>query len=378
VVRPDLKLVAGREERATRGAVVLLAGTVLVLALAATYLGADRARATDDPAEAMSRALLAVPPGGAPTDELRAAARSLRRRLGEAPADARTRAIYASALLELGGGGPAGGRPARFHAEQAAASAPVAVPVVSGAAIVLATAGDVDRALGLARDMFGYDPRSAARLLLALSSLADTTRIDAVLPPSPDAWLAWWSELARAGRGHEAERVLDGAFERWPEDAATIRAVASRSAERRDWKRLREVLPASIPETADVATAALLAYRARLRAETGDPQGGKEDARAAVLRAPESVSVLVLAGDAMAAAKAPDEARMLLSRALYRVPKGPAERLTRVSILARKARLFEQEGMLADAVRTWRAVVTADPGHAEAKERLDRLPGAGS
>jgi tetratricopeptide (TPR) repeat protein len=377
VGRSDLKLVAGGrtlDEVAARRRVSALGGAVLLFALLATALGADRSRVAFDPAEAVSQALLDVPPGGTATAELRSAAISLRRRLGSSPSDARTRAIYAGTLLELDAR-PATARAASFHAGRAADLSPVSVPVVSGSAIVLASAGEVEKALELSTAMFAYDAKAAARLLLTLSPLTERERIEAALPPEPSAWLAWVAELRNARRQEDADRALEAVFERWPRDPAAVRAVAEHAVSLRDWERLREILPAQIPETDDVASAALLAYRARLRAETGDPEGARLDAGSAARRAPTSVSVLVLAGDAMAAAGSPDEARRLLSGALYRIPGGPAERATRVSILARQARLYEREGKLADAVRAWRAVENDDPANVEARSRLDRLPG---
>src|SRR5262245_35209707 len=163
--------------------------------------------------------------------------------------------------------------------------------------------------------MFGYDPRSAARLLVALSPLADPERVDAAVPPRPSAWLAWVLELRNARRPDDAERALALAFERWPGDAATVRVVAERAVALRDWERLGKILPREIPDTDDVSACALLAYRARLRAETGDPEGARRDAESAARRAPSSVSVLILAGDAMAAAGSTEDARRLLSSA---------------------------------------------------------------
>ena len=379
VGRSDLKLVAvgddlARSERSARRSVVILGASIAALAVLATALGADRARATFDPAETASKALLDVPPGGTPTSELRRAAVALRRRLGEAPADARTRAIYASTLLEIDAR-PEAGRAAVFHAERAAALAPVTVPVVSGAALVLASAGEIEKALALTTDMFGYDPKAAARLLLTVSPLAPPERIDAVVPPSPAAWLAWVLELKTARRTDDAQRALEIAFARWPDDPGTARVMAEQAVAAKDWDRLGKILPAAIPETDDVAWAALLAYRARLRAETGNADGARADAETAARRAPASVSVLILAGDAMAAAGDTEGARRYLSGALYRLPKDPSEAATRVSILIRQARLYEREGKLADAARTWRVVASEDPDNAEAKDRLDRIPG---
>jgi tetratricopeptide (TPR) repeat protein len=381
VERPELTLVVGRgspesRERRERIAALSFGGAVLVGAVLATLLGADRARSDWDPMPLAEAAIDHALVSGMEAPEVRDAATALRRRIGWAPVDAWTRAVYASLLLDLADS-PQETHAARFHAEHAVALAPVTVPVVHGAALVLARSGRSDRSVAWTREMFDYDPPAAARLLLSLEPLLESAAIRDALPPRPAAWLAWAIELRRAGRPEDAEACVREAFARWPGDPATMGAMAEQAVLRKDWIVLRTVFATDLPARRDAATCIALAYRARLRAEQGDLAGAKADADDAVRGSGSDVAVVLLAGDAMAAAGLLDEARAQWSRALYPIARGEQSRKTRAGILARLAWLADRDGKPADSLRAWRAVIEADPDDAVARKRVDAILGGG-
>jgi tetratricopeptide (TPR) repeat protein len=272
-------------------------------------------------------------------------------------------------------GSPEQANAAAFHARRAAALAPVTVPVVGGAALVLARCRQTQEALALVRSIFAYDPSAAARLLAELEPFAEARDLDGAIPDDPAAWLAWSRQLRRSGRDAESEGRLREALDRWPDHLPTVAAFAERAVARADWNALGRVLPSNPLPAGGAIDSTILAYRARWRAQTGDVEGARADAEEAVRQAGTISAILTLAGDAMAAASAPVRARELWTRALHGLPRGDSQRSTRVALWTRLARLEERHGRPADAMRAWRAVTEIEPGNAEARRRLDDLSG---
>lgn len=339
----------------------------------ATIGGADEARRGFDPQKLALSALEASLEQTSRSAEARSRLTALRSVVARRPLDTRTRAVYASLLLSLSGNLDQLRAPA-FHAGVAASLSPVTVPVVELAALVLAHAGETDRALLLAGRMFEYDPDSAAGLLARMEPLVDPGRIAGVLGDSPRAWLSWEHELRTRGRTDDAAVVLEEAHRRWPEDLAVTERLAAAAARRRDWAALRALFPAGAGPPGLAGSAILTAYRAIARATDRDEAGAREDLHAALRLDGGSSTVQMLAGDACLILGDWSEARRLWGAALFAVR--PKDTLLRLSILLRLARLEQEHGEPAAALRMWRSVLEIQPDHDEAHRRIDELTGA--
>jgi len=376
----DLKLVRSSIRPSTsavrreRWSAVALGSLALIAGLAGSLLGADRARAPSRPVDMAREALFRVLDHGPNDPGVLELLRSLRIQIGQRPLDARTRALYSALLLEMSMGPQDGPAPA-FHAARAAELAPVTVPVVRAAALVLARSGRPDAAGRIVAEMFGYDAESAAGLLSTLETFLDPDRIQQAIPADPVAWLAWSRELADRGRTDDADDWLSGAYRTWPDHPGVLQRFAARAVSQRDWSTLARALPAGgeIPDGDE--TALLLAYRARARAEAGDAGGAREDADAAVARSGDSPTVLLHAGDALLAAGDPSGARRLWSRALFGIAPRSGPGTERLRLLVRIARFEDDHGKPAGALRAWKAVLEEEPEHPEALRRVADLGG---
>jgi tetratricopeptide (TPR) repeat protein len=223
--------------------------------------------------------------------------------------------------------------------------------------------------------MFGYDARRAADLLGTLELFLDEEDVAHAVPDAPEAWLAWARHLRDAGRDEESWRWIEQAHERWPADLPVLGWLARRAVWEQDWPELRDLLPSHLGLPERPESAELFALRARARAELGDRPGALMDASKAARLAEGSPGVLLPTGDALLAAGEPDDARRNWNLALYHLPRDEARHSTRVSLLARLARLEDEHGRPAAALRAWRAVLEAEPDHREARRRVDELTG---
>lgn len=371
--RNGLKLV-GREGRRPRGprSALLLGAGLLAVALLATGFGADAARDPIDSLDVAQQALAQALEMGNEDPGVREALIELRESLRRRPLDSGTRVIYAGLLLSLCRRLDDTRAPA-FHAELAARLSPVTVPIVARAAMVLARSRDSDRAVELTREMFEYDPDSAAALLLRLENVLFPEQVEAAVAPTAEAMLVWSRRLRELGRIEAADAWLLRGHSRWPDHLPTLRAVASAPLRRGDWDELERLLPPDRVFPDEPAAAPLLAYRARLAAERGDAEAAARDVDRALALARSNYHVLVAAGDALEAAGNHDRARTVWNRALFEL--GEERDPMRRNLLLRLARLEDRYGRPAAALRLWRSVLDIDPTHREARRRVDELSG---
>jgi tetratricopeptide (TPR) repeat protein len=349
---------------------VLLGLLVLSGSIAGTLLGADAARRAVPVREQAEDLLQTALARGSDDAGVRQELTEMRRTLGWRPLETRTRVAYASLVLGLGTRREDLAL-AAFHAGRAADLAPVTVPVVRGAALVLAQAGERDRALSLVRQMFDYDPGRAALTLSQIESFTVGLHPQDVLPDRPEAWMAWWGLLRSDARWAEAEAWLAEAHRRWPDYLPILIQVAARAFNQRDWTGLATLLPAEgLPAVADAAP--LYLWRAHLRLQGGDVPGARADAERALDLAPRSPSLPLAAGELFEALGDTSRARELWTGALHRAAAGTAARRP---LLERLARLEDRHGSPAAALRRWREILAVDPGHAEALRRVDDLSG---
>lgn len=297
--------------------------------------------------------------------------KSLRRDVGKKPLDAMTRVMYAGTLLGLGRSTD-DTRAAAFHAATAASIAPVTVPVVRRAALVLGRCGETDKAAVLVRKMFMYDPSAAADLLAVLEYQGGRSGLEGALPDDADAWLAWSRKLRELGRTESADLRLERAVERWPEHIPVIQAMAAMALGRRDWAKLSMLFPDDRAIPNETRSALLFAFRARLHARQGDREAAVHDVETAMDLSDSSVAVLIHAGDAMLDLGDIDIARNYWRRALYRCLPGNGEG-DRLALLIRLARLEDKHGQPATALRLWRELLALDPGNGEAQRRIDAI-----
>lgn len=371
--RAGLKLVGRDRSGALRPAAAVAVGICLLAAAGlATWLGADAARRPPGSLDLAHRALARALEMGNDDADVRSALLQLRGTLGRRPLDSQTRAIYAGLLLSLCRRLDDTRAPA-FHADLAVDLAPVTVPVVERAALVLARSRRPDRAVELVRQMFAYDPRSAADLLLRLEGLLLPAQVEAAVAGIPEALLAWSHQLRIRGRPEEADAWLDRAHARWPDHLPTVRQVAARAVRRADWEALGALFPPGLVLPEEAGSAPLLAYRARLRAERGDAAGAAADASRALELAGERPHVGILAGDALEAAGEHDRARSVWNRVLFSL--GDRSDPARRNLLLRLARLEDRHGRPATALRLWRSLLELDPEQTEARRRVDELSG---
>ncbi len=375
--RASLKLIVDDRgapaSRPRRRVAVATGAAVLALGLAATLLGADRARRPLESREVARQTILQAIELGAGDPTVRDAMLSLRRELGRRPMDAYTRAVYATFILGVSRGAD-DARTAAFHARRAAEIAPVTVPVIRYATHVLARTDETAGALELVRGMFGYDPESAATLLAEIEPLLPPDAPAGALVEAPEAWLAWWTRLRAQRRDDEAGALLRRALERWPDDLELLRRAAGRAHAEQRWDDLARLLPPdrALPEQA--AAAPLFAFRARARAAAGDGAGARRAAAAAVRAGPDDPVVLSLAADALETLGDGETARRHWTRALFLLA-GRRSSDERLGIMVRLARLEEREGSPAAALRNWRSILELQPEHAEARRRIEDLTG---
>ncbi len=371
--RNGLKLVE-RDGRGTRGSrPAFLVGTgLLVAALLATAFGAGAARDPVDSLDLAQQALVHALERGNEDPGVRETLLELRESLRRRPLDSGTRVIYAGLLLSLCRRLDDTRAPA-FHADLAARLSPVTVPIVVRAALVLARSREADRAVALTREMFEYDPDSAASLLSRLENVLFPEQVEAAVAPTAEATLVWSRRLRELGRIEAADAWLLRGHSRWPDHLPTLQAVASAPLRRGDWDELERLLPPDRVFPDEPAAAPLLAYRARLAAERGDAEAAARDADRALALARSNHHVLVAAGDALEAAGDHDRARSVWNRALFEL--GDERAPMRRNVLLRLARLEDRYGRPATALRLWRSVLDVDPAHGEARRRVDELSG---
>jgi tetratricopeptide (TPR) repeat protein len=379
VASAELKLVRGPERASStrsshgRGSAVVLGSLAIGALVAGTLLGADRARSPSRLQASAQETLFRILERGPHDSEVLAALRNIRSEMGRRPLDAFARVVYAALVLEMSSGNSYC-EVATFHARRASELAPVTVPVVAPASIVLTRCGEEDRGLSLVREMFGYAPESAAELLTNLGPFVDAERAREAVPAEPEAWLAWLRELREQGRAEESDRWALESHRRWPDHLETLQDLAARAASRSDWIALGRLLPLDleIPERRE--TAILYAYRARARAEAGDVAGAHSDADKAAHLCVRHSAVLMHAGDALLVAGDADAARRLWRRALFELPADSDDSpRSRARLLVRLARLEDADGEPATALRAWRDVLTYEPGNAEAIRRVGEL-----
>jgi tetratricopeptide (TPR) repeat protein len=372
VERPELKVVETRDRRGLdpRARALLIAGALAVAVASALWTGADAAREPLPAREIAEQALRTALERGSSDDQVRAALVSVREILGRRPLDSATRVTYADLLLALSRR-LEDTAAAAAHASRAASLAPVTVPVVRRAAIVLVRSGRSKEAAALTREMFAYAPDSAAELLLQLEPMLYPSEVAASLPDDAEAWLAWAHRLRLEGRLDASHEVVLEVQRRWPDDLESLRFVAARAVRDEDWGRLAELIPDDrvFPERPEAAPA--ITYRARLRIHRGELESARKDLDAALRLDGDSHLVQILVGEALEAMGEFDEARRHWNRALYSLP--PDDVVTRRNVLAKLARLEDRHGKAADALRLWEALLRIDANHAEAARRVEAL-----
>ncbi len=199
--------------------------------------------------------------------------------------------------------------------------------------------------------------------------------IDEAIPADPAAFKAWIDRLRGAGRGDEADRLLDRTYRRWPTHLRIRLDAASRALSRERWDELRSILPPGADLPREPTAALLFTTRGRLLAATGDPSGAKQDAEQAVLLAPNDPWIRLQAGVVLDAAGDFAAARAQWERGLFEIVPSEGNRWLRIEFLAHRARLEDRVGAPTDALRDWRAVLDLAPSHGEASRRIEELSG---
>ncbi len=360
---------AARRPGTERARTLVLGAIVFGTSVVASLLGADAARQPVRSLDEGRSIVGAALENGSGSEEVRIPLRALRSRLGRHPLDSATRVLYASVLLDLVARTDDTLAPA-FHARRAVALAPVTVPVVRAACLVLARCQEHEEAVALARRMFSYDSRSASELLELAEPFLGPERIGEALPDDPAAWLAWTKRLDASGRGGDADGTLGRALDRWPENLSLRLLLAARATARKDWPSLERAIGPEDPPR-DRESASLWAYRGRLRAARGNADGARTDALQAEQLGGRDLDVPL--GDLREALGELDAARGHWTSALYHLPATEKSRPARLSILARLSRLEERRGRTGDAIRSWRSILTIDPNNDEARRHLELL-----
>lgn len=345
---------------------------LITLAALATLFGADAARHPLEPREVGEETLRRALVSGSADAEVQRRLVELRTTLGQKPLDSMTRAVYASLLLSLSRDADDVAL-ALFHARRVVALAPVTLPVVRIGVLALAHSGQGADALDLVRSIFSYDAPAAANLLFRIEPLLGTTAIDAALPDEPGAWLAWSIRLDLAERQAEALERLRAGLRRWPDDLLLLERLALRLLQRGDWPALAELVPPSRVIPDERLAAGLLLSRAVGRAQTGDDEGAVADTERALRLDPQNWLTRIRSGEAFLAARQPDRARREWTALLFDLDT--ADSAARVLVLERLARLEQDSGQAAAALRHWRALLELDPEHAEARRRVDDASG---
>lgn len=349
----------------------ILAFAVLGAALAATLLGAGRAR---EPFDAGQLVLRAVEPslGGQAPDA--ASLRALRARLSLRPLDGAARVTYAGAL-EAVASGPEEAEAAVFHARVGASLAPTTLPVLRGAALILARCGREEEALALVRAAFVPDAAGAARLLGDIAPYLSEHAVEEGLRDEAKSWVAWAGRLCNVGRAREAEALLARVLERWPANVPARETIAGLALGRGGPQALARWVPPDLPLPEDPAAAGLLCYRARVRADRRDREGAARDIERALRLRGEDPGILSAAAEAFEALGDVEAAREHYRRAVYRLRAGAASRGARARLLVRLAQLEDRHGTAADALRAWREVALEFPEIEAASRRVEQLTG---
>lgn len=370
--RPELKLVTGEPRRTRTPAAAILGAAVLAAAALATLSGADAGRAPFD-AAALAEFALARSLATGDDAPVREALGALNARLTRTPLDAASRTVAASLMAETADTG-AGRTKAAEQALAASRLVATDAGVAHGAARVLARCGRPELALQEVARIFGYAPDQGAAALADIEPFAPADRFEDGLPPTPAAWLAWSERLEMNGRQDEADARLAALLARWPGDLDALRVAAGAAASRDRTADLVRLVPPSLVLPDSESAAALHAYRARVKALSGDAAGARADAIHAVWLSRGDPWVLALAGDAEVAHD-PALARDHWNRALYRLLGNEATRDGARWIRARLARLDEREGKGSDALRAWRAILAEHADDPEARRRVAELTG---
>ncbi len=340
------------------------------MALLATRVGANRARNPVD-ARTVARETVALAlERGSDDPEVLSRVSELRRALGRRALDSRTRVAYASLLVALARQ-VEDARSAGFHAHHAARLAPVTVPVVRSAALVLVRTGHAEESFELTKRMFDYDQAAAARLLVRLEQVLFGGDLADGLPDDPAAWLAFARELRMSGRIDDADRWAERAFERWPGDLPALEQVAALAIRQRDWDRLDHLFSEERELPDGPQAAGVLLYHARLLARRGDDEGALEEIERALRLNGSARRVQILAGQTYDAMGELDDARRQWNRALFGLP--PGEKRTRRTLLFYLAQLEERRHQPAAALRLWESLLEIDPEHREARQRVNDL-----
>lgn len=295
--------------------------------------------------------------------------RELRRELAARPLDARLRIAYSGLLLGTGRS-VADTEAAAFHASAAARMAPATLSVVRPAIEILARGGRRDEAIEWNRHLFTFAPDRGARTLSRIEPLLPD--VEAALPASPEAWLAWHTVLLERGAGPEETAWLSRAYERWPDHLPLLERMAVRASLRRDWDALAALFPDGRSLPAEPGAARPLLHRARLLLARDDRAGASRDLERA-LSLDDSISTRTLAGEVCEELGEHERARHLWRHALF--SEAGREPGFRKRLLVRLARSEERTGSPAAARRYWGEILELDPGHAEASRRLDELTG---
>jgi tetratricopeptide (TPR) repeat protein len=297
---------------------------------------------------------------------------AVRRDVAREPLDTGARVVYASLILGLGRE-VADLRAAVFHARIAAELSPVTTPVVSTAALVLTRANEGAKAASLVRRMFEYDADAASVLLAELEPNLYPLQIDSALPPLPESWLAWSRQLRARGREGGADEWIRRSHGRWPDHPGVLHQMCALLLRRGDPHALGALFPPSLRLPDTPAAAPALACRAVARAVDGARETARADLQRAHRLAADDASVLSLAGEAHLALGAYDEARRTWNRALYALADSARE--PRQRLLVRLARLEQEHGEPAAALRLWRNILETEPQHVEARRRVAELTG---
>lgn len=366
--------VARPPERSPGGgaAAALTAAALLGFMALATLSGADQARRPLEPRAAADEVMKLALVRGSDDPAVRERLSELRSTLGRRPLDSMTRAAYSSLLLSLSRG-PDDIAAAVFHARRAVELAPVTLPVVRAALLVFAYSGRAELAAGLVRAVFDYDAETAASWLARIEPLLGRVPVDSALPDDPDAWLAWSVRLDLAGRHDESQSWLARGTRRFPDDLGLLERATVRALHDRDWQRLAELLPFERRLPDERAAAAILVNRAMLHAHRQDPANAIRDVERALGLAGENPNLRIAAGEAYLAAGDPAAARRMWGRLAFDLDTSQVELRRRV--LEHLARLEDEQGSPAAALRAWRAVAEVEPEHAQARRRIDDLTG---
>jgi len=354
--------------------VVGLALALLASAALGTLSGADLARQRIVPREIAEATLGVALERGSSDPDVRQNMIDLRRRISRRPLDSKTRIAYASLWLGLS-------RRlddltvAAFHARRASELAPVTLPVVRPAVLVLANTDQLDAALALTREIFEFDAQEAAKLLASVEHLTDETSFRQGMPESPEAALAWFDQLNTLGRRVEAREWLETTYSRWPDHPIALRHTAATAVRKRDLARLAELFPEdrSLPDEPDFAIPMI--FRAHLKAAQGDSESARADIAHALTLDTRSSWPSVHAAQAYVALGDYDEARGQFNRALFGFPRTESMVATRRHILSAFARMEEEHGQPAASLRLWNSLLELDPENVEARRHIDDLTG---